>query len=163
MRAIHVELMKPAPSKFRTTASGVCRVASSQAASRVSSARRSTSPTRSITAAPSMRRTPVARSLVVMVASCVCLAGRVVEPHDELEDVRVLVTGLVRLVDHLLDQEQAPPSGALEPRQLGLEVGHLVVGVGASAAVVDDLDADLVRGGQDSHGDGLVGAVAVAV
>src|SRR5512139_4235164 len=136
MRAIHVELMKPAPSKFRTTASGVCRVASSQAASRVSSARRSTSPTRSITAAPSMRRTPVARSLVVMVASRVCLVGRVVKAHDELEDVRVLVTRLVGLVNHLLDQQQAPPSCSLEPRQLGLEVRDLLLGVGASTAVV---------------------------
>src|SRR3954454_8298325 len=149
-----VELMWPAPSKLRTTAPGCSVTAWIRAASSASSAPRLTSPTRSITATPSRRRT-AGISLVAIVFS--------LQAQAELEGVVLPVARLARLVDHVLDQEEAPAARALQALELQLEVGDLVLELGRGPAEVGDLHAHEAVAGEHADADGTVLAVARAV
>src|SRR3954462_14996526 len=103
------ELMWPALSKLRITASAGSPVACTQAASSASSAPRLTSPTRSITATPARRRT-AGNSILAPLFS--------LQAEAELEGVVLPVARLARLVDHVLDQEEAPAARALQALEL---------------------------------------------
>src|SRR3954454_8228534 len=149
-----VELMWPAPSKLRTTAPGCSVTAWLQAASSASSAPRLTSPARSITATPSRRRT-AGISLVAIVVS--------LQAQSELECVVLPVARLARLVDHVLDQEEAPAARALQPVELRLDVRDLGLGIGPThpaATEVGDLHAHEALAAEHAEAHGAVVAVA---
>src|ERR1700709_2700926 len=131
-------------------------MASSHAISGVRSACPSMSPARSMTATSPRFLTTV--PAVPAVSLVVIVIASVVHAHHELEHVVVSVTGLLGLVDHVLDQEQAPAAWTLQPRELRLDVRHLCLVVLAGPAEVLDLHADPVGLGEHPHRDRLVGA-----
>src|SRR5215212_8509392 len=102
-------------------ASGSLLSASAYAASRTSWAKPLISPVRSITAMLGSWRTVASRCLVGIVVSF--------QVHYHLDGVVRFIAGDVHLVYHVLDQEQPPTPGRLQTLQLGLQVGHLFVGV----------------------------------
>src|SRR5919198_5738576 len=71
--------------------------------------------------------TPVPSWRLTSASNSPAAIWRLLEVHDQLDDVVPLVGGGEQLVDHVLDQEQPPAAGALLPGQLGVEVrdGHL--------------------------------------
>src|SRR3954452_345835 len=113
------------------------------------------SPTRSRIVAPARSRTATSSSRVAIVASS--------EVEDELDLATSVLAPDVRLVDHLLDQEQAPPARRLLAGELRLDVRRLGRGELERAAVVDHLHAQAIGGAQDAYRDGAVGAVRAAV
>src|SRR5215208_6495063 len=103
-------------------ASGSLLSASAEAALRASWPKPLTSPFRWITAMPGSWRTVASRCLAAIVASF--------QVHYHLDGVVGFIAGDVHLVDHVLDQEQPPAPGRLQTLQLGLQVRHLLVGLG---------------------------------
>src|SRR6185295_11459589 len=93
----------------------------------------------SMTEAPCCRRT-IASSVVSAIVPSV-------EPHDQLDRVVFLVAHHSKVVDHVLDQEESPPTWLLQSRELRFQVGRGRLRDLASAAVVDDAhDQIAVRG-----------------
>src|SRR5918998_618395 len=99
--------------------SGSLVSASAYAASRASWPKPLISPRRSSTTPPGSWRTLASRWLACIVVSF--------QVYDQLDGVVVGVSRDAQLVDHVLDQEQAPAPRSLRARQLGLQVRNLRV------------------------------------
>src|SRR5215218_883958 len=111
--------------------SGSLASASAQAAFRASWAKPLISPWRSSTTPPGFRRTLTSRWLAGIVLSF--------QVYDQLYGVVVRVSRDAQLVDHVLDQEQAPAPLRLHALQLGLQVRRLRVRARwRAASPVDD-------------------------
>src|SRR5258708_19779170 len=75
-------------------------------------------------------RTVASSGLVAIVASF--------QVHNEFDGVSFLIHRHVHLVDHLLDQEQAPAARSLRPGQLGFQVWHVRLRDRLAPALVGD-------------------------
>src|SRR4029450_1246085 len=126
-----------------------------EAALRAWSAPRLISPRRSITPVPSCSRISAPNSDAGI--------WRLLQMHDQLDGVVVLVNGGPELVDHVLDEEQAPAPRRLQPGQLGLDVGGLDLREGALAPLVGDAHLHVGPVGDHADLDRELGPVAVAV
>src|SRR4051794_16015269 len=102
-----------------------------------------------MTAVPSRSWTLAEASRVAIVVSS--------QVEAELHGVVNLVAYDLHLVDHPLDQEQAPAARLLVAGQLRLQVGGLSVGDALAAAAVGDAHAQEVVGVKDLDGDRDVG------
>src|SRR5215207_7910281 len=100
------------------------------------------SPVRSITTAASRSRTAACSSCVAITASF--------QAQDELQRASAAFAGHARLVDHLLDQEQAPAARLLAALELGLDVRCLRLGRLGRVATVGDLYTQTVGAVEDA-------------
>src|SRR5688572_9886969 len=105
------------PLKLRTTVEGSAASVSSQARVNVASAAPLMSPFSSITTAVPLRRTSASANSPGI--------GFSFQMEDELDRVVLVVGGDVHLVDHVLDQEQAPPARLLQACELRFDVGGI--------------------------------------
>src|SRR5215208_2799868 len=113
------------------------------------------SPVRSIRHAPSRLRTLAWSSLVVIWAS--------LQAQGELDGVSARLARHARLVNHLLDQEQAPAARLLATLELRLKVRGLGFWQLAGVAAVGHLNEHALRGEQYADRYRPIGAVLVAV
>src|SRR5437867_10005359 len=153
MSAIPLELMYSVPEKFRRIAP--FGLTSEYAVSRAASLRMSMFAGMSITVMPSRRRT-IARSTVSAIVPSS-------ELHDQFDGVMPLVARDANVVDHVLDQEEAPTARLLQSRELCLEVWGRRLGDIATAAEVRDAHDDLTVPGADLEADRQLGAGLIAV
>src|SRR5580704_17032066 len=83
-------------------------------------------------------RTPPSAGWVVA-SRLVCVIVRSFQLHHELDGVVIAAAALAHLVNHLLDQEQAPSTWRLAALELCVDVRRRGIGDLAIAAVIDDL------------------------
>src|SRR5713101_3449223 len=153
MSAIPLELMYWVPVKFRRTAP--FGLTSEYAVSKAASLVMSMWAGISITVTPSRRRT-TARSTVSAI-------GPSSEPHDELDGVVSLVARDANVVDHVLDEEEAPPAGLLQAGEFRLEIGGRRLGDVATAAEIGDAHDDVTIVRADLETDRQLGAALIPV